>query len=176
MYLPEAVYFVTTVTKFREPFFLDNSLARLFIEQLYIAKKLKEFKLYAYVIMPDHVHILIEPGVRYSISKSMFTIKKQFAHEANRMLGWNDKRIINFSSAGEQTFVRLREFVNLHHPSYGQKFHWQKSFHDHVIRDQRDFNHHVNYLHLNPVKDGLVKKPEDWPYSCYDAFLKGDLL
>lgn len=47
---------------------------------------------------------------------------------------------------------------------------WQKGFWDHVIRDEADFQRHLDYIHYNPVKHGLVQRPEDWPYSSYSAW------
>ena len=51
-------------------------------------------------------------------------------------------------------------------PSKSIKF-WQKRFWDHVIRDDRDFENHLHYIHFNPVKHGLVKDPCDWKDSSY---------
>jgi putative transposase len=47
---------------------------------------------------------------------------------------------------------------------------WQSSFWDHVIRDEDDFYHHLNYIHFNPVKHGLVKKPFDYQHSSIIKF------
>lgn len=47
----------------------------------------------------------------------------------------------------------------------GEKGIWQRRFWEHAIRDERDFRAHVEYCHFNPVKHGLVERPEDWPYS-----------
>jgi putative transposase len=44
---------------------------------------------------------------------------------------------------------------------------WQHRFWDHVIRDDRDLNEHLDYVHWNAVKHELVDRPEDWPYSSY---------
>lgn len=44
---------------------------------------------------------------------------------------------------------------------------WQKRFWDHVIRNDRDFESHLHYIHFNPVKHGYVKDPRDWKYSSY---------
>lgn len=41
---------------------------------------------------------------------------------------------------------------------------WARDFHDHWIRDKRDFWAHLNYIRMNPVKAGYVERPEDWPY------------
>ncbi len=48
---------------------------------------------------------------------------------------------------------------------------WQRGFTDHRIRDARDFEAHVEYIHQNPVKRGLVEKPSDYRYcSAFPGF------
>ena len=47
---------------------------------------------------------------------------------------------------------------------------WQKRFYDHIIRDTEDFEHHLHYIHYNPVKHGLVAHPEDRPHSSFVAW------
>lgn len=47
---------------------------------------------------------------------------------------------------------------------------WQRRYWDHIIRDGRDFENHVNYIHGNPVKHGYVDDPDDWPYSSWHRF------
>ena len=42
---------------------------------------------------------------------------------------------------------------------------WQYRFWDHVIRDETDMNNHIDYIHYNPVKHGLVERPFDWKFS-----------
>ena len=44
---------------------------------------------------------------------------------------------------------------------------WQHRFWDHVIRDERDLNRHIDYIHFNPVKHGLVSDPSEWKWSSY---------
>jgi putative transposase len=44
---------------------------------------------------------------------------------------------------------------------------WQKRFWEHTIRDERDYNAHMDYVHFNPVKHGLVARPAEWPYSTF---------
>jgi putative transposase len=53
---------------------------------------------------------------------------------------------------------------------------WQKRFYEHHIRDEADFKAHVRYCWINPVKHGLVERPEDWPYSSYRNNKDGDLI
>lgn len=47
---------------------------------------------------------------------------------------------------------------------------WQKRFWDHIIRDECDFERHLDYIHYNPVKHGLVTKPEDWPHTSFTSW------
>ncbi|MFQ6008124.1 MAG: transposase [Candidatus Zixiibacteriota bacterium] len=47
---------------------------------------------------------------------------------------------------------------------------WQNRFWDHCIRDQKDLNQHVDYIHYNPVKHGLVSAPGDYPYSSFPEY------
>ncbi len=48
---------------------------------------------------------------------------------------------------------------------------WQNRFWDHIIRDQDDLNNHINYIHYNPVKHGLVSRPCDWQYSSIHEYI-----
>lgn len=49
--------------------------------------------------------------------------------------------------------------------------HWQRRYHDHVIRDERDFCRHLDYLHYNPVKHGLAECVAAWPWSSFAAWV-----
>jgi putative transposase len=49
---------------------------------------------------------------------------------------------------------------------------WQKRFWEHQIRDERDLQRHVDYIHYNPVKHGLVKNIDTWPWSTYHKYIK----
>jgi putative transposase len=42
---------------------------------------------------------------------------------------------------------------------------WQRQFFDHIIRNQQDFEESLEYIQMNPVRRGLVERPEDWPYT-----------
>ena len=49
----------------------------------------------------------------------------------------------------------------------GERGIWQRRYWEHMIRDEDDFNNHMNYIHFNPVKHGLVTNLKDWPYSTF---------
>lgn len=48
---------------------------------------------------------------------------------------------------------------------------WQRRYWEHQIRNEADFERHMDYLHYNPVKHGLVKDVKDWPYSSFHRYL-----
>jgi len=52
---------------------------------------------------------------------------------------------------------------------------WQNRFWDHIIRNDRDLNNHLDYIHYNPVKHGFVHSPGDWKFSSFQDYLKEGL-
>ena len=48
---------------------------------------------------------------------------------------------------------------------------WQRRFWEHAIRDEADFAAHLDYIHINPVKHGLVTAARDWPYSTFQDWV-----
>jgi putative transposase len=53
---------------------------------------------------------------------------------------------------------------------------WQRRYWEHTIRDDADLERHVDYIHFNPVKHGLVSQVRDWPYSTFHRYVeRGDL-
>lgn len=55
------------------------------------------------------------------------------------------------------------------HWSYKQV--WQRRYWEHLLRDERDFAHHVDYIHFNPVRHGLVAQASEWPYSSFQRYV-----
>ena len=53
---------------------------------------------------------------------------------------------------------------------------WQRRFWEHTIRDEKDFERHVDYIHFNPVKHGLVERVRDWPYSSFHRYVREGVL
>ncbi|WP_444543027.1 REP-associated tyrosine transposase [Methylomonas koyamae] len=48
---------------------------------------------------------------------------------------------------------------------------WQRRFWEHALRDECDYAKHLDYLHYNPVKHGLVTSVANWPYSSFHRFV-----
>lgn len=104
----------------------------------------RPFHVDAWVVLPDHMHAvwtLPEGDADYTVRWSV--IKARFS----RAMPHADRRA---------SHERRRE--------HGV---WQRRFWEHHIRDERDYQAHIRYCWMNPVKHGLVERPEDWPYSSY---------
>jgi putative transposase len=111
------------------------------------------FVIDAMVVLPDHWH-------------AVWTLPPDDAAYARRI-----QRI-------KARFTRhlLRAGVNLVKDARGEYQLWQKRFWEHTIRDDRDFEAHVNYVHGNPVKHGYVARAVDWPHSTLHRYIKHGLL
>ncbi len=53
---------------------------------------------------------------------------------------------------------------------------WQRRFRERAIRDEEDFNRHVDYIHINPVKHGYVKQVSDWQFSSFHRYVRLGIL
>lgn len=143
-YIPEAIVFITQVTRDRIKYFEPSANLDLFWETLGNVQAIHPFNLLAYVILPDHFHWLMKVGdMTGNFSKVMKSIKWNFT--------LNFKNHYNISASTSL---------------------WQARFWDHIIRDEDDFKNHLDYIHWNPVKHGYVKRPEDWAQSSYRYWLE----
>ena len=70
----------------------------------------------------------------------------------------------------------LREGAPIEKDAGGEYKLWQKRFWEHTIRDNRDFETHVNYGHINPVKHGHVVRATDWPHSTIHRYIERGFL
>jgi len=63
-----------------------------------------------------------------------------------------------------------RKYSTRYSYKYGSGRVWQNRFWDHIIRDEDDYHRHLDYIHYNPVKHGLVKRPHEYPHSSIKKF------
>jgi putative transposase len=141
------IYFVTSITKNREKIFLNHDAAKFLVVTIAYHKYVLKFLLFGYVIMPDHFHLLIQPSDEYSLSLIMKFVKGNFARKYNE-----------FMSPVEG---------GSRHLSVGYKSVWQKEYYEYVIRGRDDFIEKLNYIHNNPIKQGLVKEQKEYEFSSY---------
>lgn len=157
------VYYITIVTYGRLPIFTRPSFVIPLIDSLNFYRYKLQFKVIGYVIMPDHVHIIIWPFGTPTISEIMRDFKKFTAirlirqAEAEGLTEW----IAAFQRAGDET-------------GRGDNKVWQDSYWDKNIYSEHFLRQKLNYVHRNPVRAGLVEQPEMYPYSSYRNYVSGD--
>ena len=160
------VYFITSSTYNRYPYFEEKLLCELFIDNLRICKELKGFELFGFVILPDHFHMMLRPSNDYNYSQIIKSLKENFSRNVNIMMG--------LTHIGATTSSRLLELRYIFQKNYNDntfpKYYWQKSFYDHVIRDKKDFNTHLNYIWYNPEKHKIINDYTKYKYSSYKNY------
>lgn len=149
-----SIYFITTRLKGKGQYLNEYESEIIQRTILDIACK-GEFVLYAYVVMPDHVHILLKP-VSSGISKNMQLIKGRTAREIN----------IHREAKASSTPLDSRKVNDWGRVDFSRPINlWQKGFFDFTIIKEEKFREKFNYIHYNPVKWGLAGKAEEYKYS-----------
>jgi putative transposase len=154
VYLPGGMYFFTVVTYRRRRFLIDDDVRAALREGIQLTRQTKPFEIIAWVSLPDHLHC----------------IWRLPADDTDFSLRWSIiKRIVT-----QRCGVRLNrpEWLNARRQKRQQGTLWQHRFWDHLIGDEDDFNRHLDYIHWNPVKHGLVSKVNDWPYSSFHRLVR----
>ena len=100
---PPGTYFVTFSTFQRRKFFVMESYARLFLKTLYGYRRKRRFQLHAFVLMPDHVHLLFTPADDITLERAMQFVKGGYSHavawkSAVAKFGKKDSPIIGFAT------------------------------------------------------------------------------
>jgi putative transposase len=155
-YLPGGTFFLTLVTYHRTPLFSDpEKISRL---RSCVAKTLRErpFEITGAVVLPDHIHFLWTlPPDDSDYSQRVSRIKILFTR----------------SLRGRRS---LPENVSASRRKHRESDVWQRRFWEHSIRDQTDLEKHLDYIHYNPVKHGLVSCPHLWEYSSFHKWVEKD--
>ncbi len=118
-----------------------------------VVRSVKErhpFKIHGWVVLPDHLHCVIElPESDVNFPLRWRLIKMGFSKALPRY----------------ERLSRVRQ-------KRGERGIWQRRYWEHLIRDERDYRAHVDYVHINPLKHGLVDKVVDWPHSTFHHCVK----
>lgn len=141
-------YFFTANTFRRLPVLTEPPVRAALREAIRQTRATHPFDIDAWVLLPDHLHCiwtLPEGDADFSIRWAK--IKRYVSKECGAKFGAQD----------------LSESRNKRR----EAGFWQRRFWEHQIRDDADFARHVDYIHWNPVKHGLVGQASDWPYSTF---------
>jgi putative transposase len=151
-FVPGGTFFFTVTLADRRSKILVERID-LVRNALRAARRERPFAIEAIVILPDHLH-------------AIFTLPSgdsDFSGRWRRIKG-------HFSSALIEVSTELKRRPN------GDLALWQRRFWEHTIRDEVDFERHVDYIHFNPVKHALVRRVRDWPYSSFHRYVRDGML
>jgi putative transposase len=147
-------YFFTVVTNRRAPILRDPLARTILRSALRDCQARWPFRIDAIVLLPDHLHALWTlPAGDTAYSRRIGWIKKEFTK------GWLRHDRLSTPISASRCVRRERGI-------------WQRRFWEHMIRNECDFTCHLDYVHYNPVKHGLVPAPRDWPYSSFRRWVK----
>jgi putative transposase len=162
-------HFVTFSCYRRQPRLGSPARCDLFVQKLEQTRRRYALRVYGYVVMPEHVHLLVAEPDRDVLATALQSLKlavsKGVAHlpmaESNVAHVSAEKRGAN---VGHQLGMAEGEPAQF----------WQKRYYDRNVRDHEEFVEKLRYMHRNPVKRGLVERPEDWPWSSFRHYATGE--
>ncbi len=151
LFLANRSYFITIVTHKRNRILIENiSLLR---ESFVYAKNKFEFEIEAIVILPDHIHMIINPSDVSQYPYIISSIKRYFSQRCDPKYY---AHMVQSSSREDKGYIPV----------------WQKRYYEHTIKDERDFWSKVEYIHANPLKHEVVESLTKWKYSSFDKYIK----
>jgi len=157
-----AIHFVTSTTVGWVPVFTHAGRFQILIDTFKFCQKSKGLKIYAFVILDNHFHLVMEAP---DISGVMQSIKRHTA-----------RTIIDALGAGEMDEwlgAQLRFYRQKHKVESDHQL-WQEGYHPQKIVGAEMLHQKIEYIHNNPVKRGLVDVPEHWRYSSARNYMSGD--
>lgn len=128
------VHFLTFSCYRRKPNLVSATACRTFLDALERVREQYQLCVYGYVIMPEHVHLLVNEPEQGTLAQAMQSLKQGIARR-----------------------LALRAAESF----------WQARYYDFNVWSHAKFVEKLRYIHRNPVRRGLVARPEDWPWSSY---------
>lgn len=147
------IYFFTVVTHERRPILTSEPGRRALGASMRAEQAARPFKVVAMVLLPDHLHAIWEmPEGDPDYSTRWRRIKGRFSRL--------------WAPDGE------RPEIGASRRRKAERDVWQRRFYEHTCRDERDLKRCVDYVHINPVKHGLVRRAVDWPWSSFHRHVR----
>jgi putative transposase len=135
------IHFLTFSCYHRPPKFTNATARDTFVSALERVRENYGLCIYGYVVMPEHVHLLVSEPERSTLAQAIKSLKQGVARR-----------------------LALRAADSF----------WQARYYDFNIWSEKKFVEKLRYIHRNPVKRGLVARPEDWPWSSFRHYAMGE--
>ncbi|MCP4162418.1 MAG: transposase [Deltaproteobacteria bacterium] len=155
--LSGGLFFFTLVTFKRRPLFKDQICRKALKDSIKKVREKYPFEIKAWVLLPEHIHCIWQlPENEDDVSMRWRLIKSSFTRIIKKIYYKEELETESRKKRKESTI-------------------WQRRYWEHQIRDQEDYNNHIDYIHYNPVKHKLVKNVKDWEYSTFHGFVRNDI-
>ena len=154
------LHFVTFSCYRRLPLLRTIRARNLFVRALGAIRERYKFLLVGYVVMPEHVHLLISEPPRSTPSVMLKALKQRVSRDMRRK-----KRK---AASGQLRLAFMNDGLGL--PRF-----WQPRFYDFNVYSSYKVREKLEYMHANPVKRGLVKNPGAWMWSSFLSYEKGQV-
>jgi putative transposase len=159
--IPGDAHYLTFSCFARQAFFRGDKSTVWFLQAVEEARTKHPFDLWAFVVMPEHVHLLVLPHEGVLIRNILARVKHPVTR---RVLHWVERNSPAFLAkmADRQPCGKVTH-----------RF-WQRGGgYDRNLRSVRDVHEKIKYIHENPVRRELVPRPEDWLWSSARAWATG---
>jgi putative transposase len=156
------LHFITCSCYRREPVLGIPARRDLLLTVLEQVRNRYRFVVIGYVVMPEHIHLLISEPQIGNPSTVMQALKLGFARRLLYIWVPHFSRPVREVGDGREEQSRSPNHI------------WQRRFYDFNVWSHHKEIEKLRYMHRNPVKRGLVEKPEDWPWSSYRSYATGE--
>jgi len=148
-------HFITFSCYRRLPLLKTGRARDVFAKELSKIRDEMGFQLIGYVVMPEHIHLLMSEPVEGTPSTVLQKLKLRAARKLRRRR--RSKSPAQLRLPFEQSGEPLRAF-------------WQARFYDFNVYTRGKIKEKLDYMHANPVVRGLVEHPKDWPWSSWGSY------
>jgi putative transposase len=153
------LHFVTFSCYRRRPFLGTRRARDRFVKILDEVRSRHKFHIVGYVVMPEHVHLLLSEPAKSNPSKVLQVLKQK----VSRALRRKPRRSVpgQLSLVFPEAGIEAAAF-------------WQRRFYDFNVWSAKKVKEKLEYMHANPVQRKLVNHPKDWPWSSWSHYEKGE--
>jgi REP element-mobilizing transposase RayT len=153
-----SIYFITSTIVEWIPVFIKKEYFDIIVESLSYCRQKKGLKLFAYVVLDNHVHFVASAD---NLSQIIKDFKSYTARE-----------IIKTAKSEERKWLLNQfEFYKKKYKKDSEYQVWQEGFHPQMVTREEVFKQKVEYIHNNPVKRGFVEQAEHWVYSSAKNYI-----
>ena len=153
------LHFVTFSCYRRRPLLGTVRSRVCFLKILDQVRSKRSFLLLGFVVMPEHVHLLVSEPAGSSPSIALQVVKQEVSRRLRK-----EHRLSSETQDGPKFPEAQTE----------EKHFWQRRFYDFNVWSEKKFREKLEYMHANPVKRGLVEHPKDWPWSSWGHYALGE--